>query len=432
MKKVLALSLLGFATSAAFAQYTAQTIPSEPLSTFQSQIGVNLHTGYTDGQGYDSDGTQILSDLQAMGISHVRDAVFVANYTSSEETPNQRLLASNKIHFSITTSPANTPQQNVSYIDQVFQGMPAGAVDAVEGFNEINNDSNPSISEAQAETAQYAMYQLVHADSNLPGAVVYDFTGGSVHNLATMHGFADYANIHPYPKPVTPAIGDTYMPVPQPTVDQNFKDYYTGSTTGVITEFNYYTITKGHTGVDQKTQAAYIFDNWLDTALYKNVRSYIYELNDNYFGDSYGLKNYGDNSFKTSGQWFTAVHQTIPFDQPSAQKPVTVLQASVANGVFVNGLPAGVKQYATTAANGDIYLWTWNETTKYDETTNKRIDQAPIQFAVAINDGNKYGAQLITPELDFALPADSFNYNGMTAVVSYYEDFPTCTHFIRQ
>jgi hypothetical protein len=73
MQKIAAaLFAIAFAPMLAHAQ-SERTLYSMPLAKFQDSLGVNLHIEYTDGKY--ADATQVLQDLQYIGIHNVRDYI---------------------------------------------------------------------------------------------------------------------------------------------------------------------------------------------------------------------------------------------------------------------------------------------------------------------------------------------------------------------
>jgi hypothetical protein len=418
MRKLFALCSLACA-SVAYSQYSPQPVASMPLSQWQNSFGVNVHLEY--GDGLYANINQVIADLQATGITHVRDGVPVPDYWASLGVPDVEQAMHAGIKFDLIASPLENLSVNMQQIDNLVADNNPGMVDAVEGYNEINN-SGGMVNEAQAEAFQYSLYAAVHADAKLPGAGVLDFTGPSVkHNLTTMKNFADYGNTHPYPK------GGA---APAATIAQNWADNYVGTTTGAVTEYGYATNQDGVDGVDETTQATYLLDGIFDNAKAGDLRTYPYELLDAYAGNSYGLFNFNDGSPKTSAQWLEDIHSIIPLDVPSKQTPVSVTEALVnADGSLTAGLPAGVQQLALTDSKGDIYLWTWNEQTVYNEAKNQGTQPGYQAFDLQIPGGN-YTVSLFTPELDFAIPdAPVGSYNGSNYYVSYYSDMPICTIF---
>jgi hypothetical protein len=402
----------------AFAQYSPQTVPSMPLSTFKNNIGVTTHFEYSD--GLYANYQKVIADMQAIGVMHARDSVPVPTYWASIGVPDVEAAMQSNIKFDLIASPLQNLTTNIAQIHVLTQ-YNAGGVESIEGYNEINN-SGGLVNESQAETFQYALYQAVHADPALQGDPVLDFTGLVQHNLSQLVNFANYANIHPYPK------GGQ---APEATINLGFSENYVTSTTGAITEFGYYTGQDGVDGVDDESQASYLFDGIFDNALAGDYRTYIYELLDAYPNNSYGLFNYNDGEPKLSAQWLENMHTVIPLDVASSPRAVQVTEALDSNGVLTSGLPANVKQLAVTDSKGNIYLWTWNEQTIYNEQTQSSTAATYQPFLLQIPNGT-YTTSYFVPDVDFAMPESPVGiYEGANYFESYYTTHPTCTIFTK-
>lgn len=419
-----ALHLLAIAAAAttcmplASAQYYPQAVPSLPLYNFQNSFGVNTHFEYSDGLYANYE--KVIADLASIGVTHVRDGVPVPTYWASIGVPDVEAAMRAGIKFDLIASPLQNLSINMTQIQVLTQYNPTG-VDAIEGYNEINN-SGGTINESQAESFQYSLYEAVHAAPNLQGVPVLDFTGLVQHNLAALHNFADYANTHPYPK------GGS---APEATINQNFASNYVNTTTGAITEIGYYTGQDGVDGVNDSTQATYLFDAIFDNALAGDYRTYVYELLDAYPQNSYGLFNYSDGEPKASGQWLQNMHNVIPFDTPSAQTPIQVTEALDNDGTLTPGLPFSVKQLALTDSKGNIYLWTWNEQTIYSEGNETSPVEAYQPFMVQIPGGG-YSASLFVPSINATFPASPVGtYDNANYFEAYYTDVPMCIIFTK-
>lgn len=412
-------AMVAFCTPLALAQYSPQTVPSMPLWTFQNSFGVNTHFEYSD--GLYANYKQVIADMQATGILHARDSVPVPGYWASIGVPDVEAAMQAGIKFDLIASPLQDLSTNMAQVHVLTQYNAAG-VDTIEGYNEINN-SGGLVNEGQAEAFQHSLYQAVHADASLQGVPVLDFTGLVQHNLHALVNFADYANTHPYPK------GGAS---PEATINQNFSDNYVNTATGAITEIGYYTSQDGVDGVDDHSQAAYLLNGIFDNALAGDYRTYLYELLDAYPQNSYGLFNYSDGEPKLSGQWLENMHAVIPFDVASPQKSVQVTEALDSNGSLTAGLPSGVKQLALTDSKGNIYLWTWNEQTMYNETSRSSTASTYQPFMLQIPGGG-YSVSYFMPDADFPFEMSPVgSYEGASYFESYYTDHPTCTIFTKQ
>jgi hypothetical protein len=148
---------------------------------FTASIGVNTHMSYTDG-AY-ANVSNVLADLAYLGISLIRDGMpnpdggipyvnQVAAFTS---------LAASGIRFDLVVEPSLTAIATaVRDIVLLDTGTP-GAVYAVEGPNEINNQPvtfDDLAGQSAATAFQAALYTAIAGSPATWGIAVYNFTGG--------------------------------------------------------------------------------------------------------------------------------------------------------------------------------------------------------------------------------------------------------------
>lgn len=101
-------------------------------ASFLNSLGVNVHVEYTDGKYANS--SQVVSDLAYLGVDHVRDATLNAG---NQGQSSYGVLAAAGIKFDLIFLGWNIPS-SFSLLDKFLTAHP-GAVDAIEGPNEINN-----------------------------------------------------------------------------------------------------------------------------------------------------------------------------------------------------------------------------------------------------------------------------------------------------
>jgi hypothetical protein len=104
-------------------------------SYFLSSLGVNTHVG---DPGVYSNLTEIIADLQYLGISQIREGTIIA--------ANDITLAQAGITFDFLPAPQGGTTASLdaqwTIIDQIAAAVP-GSVHAIEGANEINDFSVP-------------------------------------------------------------------------------------------------------------------------------------------------------------------------------------------------------------------------------------------------------------------------------------------------
>jgi len=149
------------------------------VSSFINSIGINVHMEYTDG-AYASE-SNVASDLAYLGIKYIRDGL--PTNTSSIPTQNQitslNELAALGIKFDLVTNNTNV-QADLAAANALELSSP-GAIFALEGPNEINNDPvtyNGLTGQPAAVAFQTAYYAAIKADSALTGVSVFNYTGG--------------------------------------------------------------------------------------------------------------------------------------------------------------------------------------------------------------------------------------------------------------
>ena len=174
-------------------------------NTFISGLGVDTHIPYTDG-GYVNI-SNVISDLQYLGVNQVRDGI-TDGQNGSAPLSSYIAMAKAGVHFTIVVQASTTAQldSTLTLIDRLQTAVP-GAVTAVEGPNEISNwpITFDGVGGLQgALNLQSALYGKVHSDPALAGVKVAYFTGYGAGSVPlgpdpVAAGLADYDTQHPYP-----------------------------------------------------------------------------------------------------------------------------------------------------------------------------------------------------------------------------------------
>jgi hypothetical protein len=241
---------------------------------------VNIHLNYKD-TAY-ADAAAVARDLQYLGIRHVRDGLPMAWSAGGAHPEDFAYIAKagSKFDFVVGGGKAFDPDITAARADEVSTLIP-GAIDAIEGFNEINNwpvTYKGATSPAAADAAMRALYAALHADPHLSGLPVYDMTGAPT--PLDLAGRADFANAHPYPHNGNP---------PAIAADPDLKGHVGAS---VITEIGNFSLPatwpagkpwwEGYTmlGVDEESQAKSILLSYFSAAEAGIKRTYVYELLD--------------------------------------------------------------------------------------------------------------------------------------------------------
>ena len=330
------------------------------LRAFLDSLGVNTHISV-----YEPNENLVLQKLQYIGVKTIREAVPTTTVLQSK----LQTLATNGIRFNL--SGYNTNAASVVAAAKVVDNMAPGALDSLEGVNEINNFSFsydgftcragwPNNCAGAVAAAQLGLYTASHGDSQLAAIPVYDFTAGNsaLHaaalGLRTLNSRADFGNVHVYP-------GDAQ---PHSWLASIMGSEYSGLTAsqGVVTESGYTVAT-----VSQRSQAIMGINMWLDGFRLGYRRTFLYELTDGN-GEQYGFYDGSHNP----RQLATVAHNltTILADTGSVTMPGTLSWS--ANGFTGNSL-------LLQKSNGAFYLILWNEPKVANGLTDVAITPSPVQ-----------------------------------------------------
>jgi len=391
------------------------TYTTESASSFLGGIGVNTHLRYTDG-GY-ANVAKVISDLQYLGITQVRDQISNGS-GGSAPISSYVALAKAGIQFTFNVNASSTAglQSQLSMVNQVATTVP-GSVIAVEGSNEINNFavSYNGVSGLQgALNEQAALYSMVHSDADLPGVSVDYFTGydaGSIgmgpDPLAT-GGLADADTQHPYPM-------NGQAPAFWVSRAQALPNTASASAPAVYTETGYTT-----DQVSPDVQAKYTLDLLLDTAKEGISKTYLYELMDAYApGSPQGDAGYG--LFDSTGApkpVATAIHDltTILADTGAnaSSFKATPLTYSIAN------LPTDGSSMAIEKSNGTYVIAVWAEPQIWNTSTKSEV-AAPSE-TVTVTLPQAYTSEQVFDPLSGTSAIAT--YSGQTTISLSLTDHP--------
>jgi hypothetical protein len=339
----------------------AQSLPYRDASAFLNTLGVDVHLNYKD-TAYRSP-QAVARDLEYLSVRHLRQG-FPFHWSAGGAQLQDVVFMSKAgfgFDFVVEAAKSFDPALLTARAEEIEADAP-GSIEAIEGFNEINNwpvTYQGQKSVAAAAAAMAALYAAIKGDRALEAIPVYDMTGGP--SAPSLAGRADFANAHPYPHNGKPpqVLGDPEMrraDVPR-----------------VITEIGDFSLPAswpagkpwwdGYTmlGVDEESQAKSILLSYFDAAEAGVTRTYVYELLDERpdpamksAGDHYGLFH-SDHSPKVAA---VAIHNLTSFlkgdtarTTPLAPRPAPVeLQA-----------PADVHRLLLRVAEKRWVLALWSE-----------------------------------------------------------------------
>jgi hypothetical protein len=346
------------------------------VDRFVDGIALNTHINYTDG-AY-ANVKNVRDDLIWLGVRHVRDATPGASAPLS----SYAYLANSGIRFDFLVR--REIAQSLAQIKVVEAALP-GSVEAVEGFNEINNwpvTYDGLKGDAAGLAAQRAIYAFVHGDASLANIPVYDLTGYDVLSVTSRAGSADYADQHVYAQngeqPGYNANGDAW-------IKMGIRGVERFALPVVITEFGYFTLPQSgwyQIGVDEDSQAKGILNGLFDAAISGVSRTYLYELLDEKAdprkldaGMHYGLFTF-DNRAKPAA---TALHNLIVILKANGNTALNGI-AEEARRYTVSDLPPSGRSVLLRKANGTFILALWNEVPFWDRASGKPVisSSAPV------------------------------------------------------
>ncbi|WP_090681907.1 calcium-binding protein [Paraburkholderia phenazinium] len=345
---------------------------------FVDSIAVNTHLNYTDGAYAKL--KNVRDDLVWLGVRHVRDAT----PGGSAPISSYAYLADSGIKFDFVVR--DEVAHALAQI-KVAEAASRGSVEAVEGFNEINNwpiAYDGLKGDAAGLAAQQAIYAFVHGNASLATIPVYDLTGYEVLPVTTRAGSADYANQHVYPQngeqPGYTANGDAW-------IERGIKGVEKFGLPVVITEFGYFSLPQSGwylIGVDEESQAKGILNGLFDSAISGVSRMYLYELLDEKAdprggnaGMHYGLFAF-DNRAKPAA---TALHNLISILKANGNSASNRIERDGWR-YTLSDLPPSGRHVLLRKADGTFEIALWNEVAFWDRASGKPMNSPPATVLV--------------------------------------------------
>ena len=389
------------------------TRPIGSTESFLDSIGVNTHINDTSG-GYGNI-SKVISDLDYIGVTHVRDGL-----TGSLSTELFEVLANNDITFSLLTSGNNGASLSsqisaIAKLESLYN-----AIDYVEGPNETDYfpiSYNGLTGFAATRAFQSALYSAVHGNSALSGTPVIQTSlgdGNSYSQLGNLSSSADYSNIHSY------YFGWGFTRSVADQVPERIAEAQTispGKDT-VATEGGWSTATYSSDGygVNERTQAVLTLNMLLDQYKDGVDRTYIYELVNSGTYSSTNLQT-GFGLFNADGtpkQAATALHNlnSILSDPAAGTKGVSLTNL----GYTLQGMPTEGQDMLLQKSSGNYDLVLWNEPTIWNTTTHSAYSIA--SQTVTINFDNAQSGTIYDPLLGSTAIASFSNTKSVQVALS--------------
>ena len=299
--------------STAASPQTQNGVQASSVTAFSNFLGVNTHLGSWEPNYLNT--TQIIADLQYLGLHNIRD-----HSPSSVSGTTWCLPAFGKLAAAGVSSDLLFTSGHVDIASDLagIEGVSAfgpHAVQAVEGFNELAfqpityngvttgvglygpTPPPPGDTWVPAAQAMAAIYHAVHADPKLAGTPVYHLTFGGYQpdnaGLTSIVGTADYANIHVYPSNGAQPGFDNGK---NSLLDEYHNEYAGQSFPKMVTEFGYPTDLTSN-GVSPAAQAKLTLNGIMDAFAAGFEQAYLYELFDEANSQTDDQANYGLYNF---------------------------------------------------------------------------------------------------------------------------------------
>ncbi len=348
---------------------------------FANSIGVNTHLDFSV-TAY-SNVSVVEAALNYLGVKQVRDAM------QFPDSPAlfAEVAAAAGVKYDLFLPPGTEADLTGDLTD--ISQLPVSDILSVEGRNEPDL-YGPGFQQGIAD--QITLYQF--ARQNLPGIPVIQesFAGlPDYTNAGDQSAYADYANAHTYfGTGNNPGLGNWIG---------TLNTYALQATPGkpvVITESGYYTTgsTTDPTSIDPTVQAKYTLDLLLDAYQDGDVKTYLYELLDQFSGDGNSQDNFG--LFTSDG---------TPKPAATAVRNLLTLLADNATGASsfqpgamkysLTGLPSGGDSFLMEKSDGSYWLAVWNDTRLSGPVTPADIAVPPTP--VSINLGFSADIEVFDP-----------------------------------
>ncbi|MDN5004458.1 hypothetical protein ACFQZO_26790 [Bradyrhizobium sp. GCM10027634] len=344
-------------------------------SSFLNALGINTNAGsYVDAY---TNSSLIISSLDYLGISHVRDSFNAFGHAS----PVVEALANAGISFDFRVSyalPGSGSSGLASYITALaeFKTEHPGAVLSIEGINEANLNTfsyNGMTSLEGAAAFQEALYAAVKANAVLSDVTVVNFSIGNQTDamnaqVGDMTAYSDAANAHVYVQ--TGALADG-----QVEQDLTLAKNISTNDPVFVTETGYTTLSStSGIGVNEDAQAKLVLSNLLLAYEDGSSATYIYELFDSPSSASRGDKEAHFGLFNADG---------TPKEAAVAVHNLTTILGHGDNGTAYTGpdlsftlsnAPSNTHTMVMNKSGAVSDLVVWADTLKWDNTTQTEIN----------------------------------------------------------
>ena len=381
-----------------------------------NSLGINTNAGaYTDTY---TNSSLIISSLDYLGISHVRDSYSAIGHANAviDALANAGISLDFRVSYSLPGSGSSGLASYVTSLAEFVTEHP-GALSSIEGINEANLNSfsyNGLTSLEGASAFQEALYTAVKANGTLSDVTVVNFSIGyqtDVTNavVGDMSAYSDAANAHVYVQ--TGALADGQ-------IEQDLalaKDISTNDPV-IVTETGYTTLssTTG-IGVNEDAQAKLVLSNLLLAYEDGSSATYLYELFDSPSSVSRGDKEASFGLFNADG---------TPKEAAVALHNLTTILSHGDNGSAHTGgdlnytlsnAPSNTHTMLMNKSGGVSDLVVWADTRVWDSATETEITTP--ETSVTVNLGQVESVIYVYDPLMGTAPIAVY-YNTSTIQIS--------------
>jgi len=356
----------------------AETYVPLRAQVVRESVGVNTHIRYTDGAYAHI--PDVIRALDYLDVRHVRDSI--PRIAPGGGLPLAKYIWMNKagIRFNlIIGGGVYDPANAITGLERLEAARP-GAIETIEGFNEVNNEPVTYQGETNLESAIAAHKETVRrlrAHPTLSDIPILDLTGLDIPEA--LDGRGDYHNTHVYAQ-----NGD------QPGKWMG-KEQWTDGKPWVITEFGYASNPQSGwlvIGVGEDGQAKGVLNGILDAVQNGASRIYLYELLDEKPDPK------GENMEMHFGL-FTYANKPKPAAKALRNLLRIVADPDAAALTFtphpldlkIGGAPETLRVLTIQKASGETQILLWNEATFWDREHGRPVENAPAPVKVTLPAG---------------------------------------------
>ena len=371
-------ALCGAAVMSASTAMAETCVPLRAEAVRQS-VGINTHILYKDGAYRRME--DVISALDYLDIRHIRDSAPRARPDRPLPLAEYIWLNKANVHFNLMIrggeyDPANT----IGGLEKLEAARP-GAIELIEGFNEVHNEPVTYMGKTSLEAAlaaQAETVRLLRVHPTLNHVPILDLTGNDVPEALGDRG--DYHNTHVYAQ-------NGHQPGKWMDQDGHWAD----GKPWAITEFGYATNPQSGwqvIGVDEAGQAKGLLNGILDAVQNGASRIYLYEL----------LDEKPDPKSKSNEMHFGLFTTTIK-PKPAAKAlrdflriisdpdPAALRFTPRSLDMALQGAPGTLRVLTIEKASGETQILLWNEIAFWDRERGKPVQNAPVPVKLTLPSG---------------------------------------------